>query len=347
MGALPSSPGLIYIKIAREPLSYSLAMRAFTIFSVPAQLAEADRQRRRHMLARMGLAWLGMMQVMMFAFPGYLRSGDMGTENLQLLDDAIVLMNWVSLVITVPVVLYCAWPVWGGALRRLVQGRVSMDVPVALGIVAAFIPSVWTTWTLEGEVYFDSVTMFVAFLLTARYLELCARQSVDGGTPAHRLIEQFRISVSQRANQLAFWFVVVQMALAFLAGAVWYVYAPDRAVGVMVALLVMSCPCAMAMAVPTAVAAAHASVSAQAGMSEFDVVRLTQATGMVARQNLYGSVAWHLMMTPLAAAGLVAPWLAAVTMLLSSLAVAVNSWRLFRRQTRLQAIALDSAAVQV
>src|SRR5690606_22255085 len=103
-------------------------MRAFSIFSIPVQLADHDRLTRRHMLARMGLAWLGMMQVMMFAFPGYLRSDSMGSENLRLLDEAIVLMNWISLIITVPVVLYCAWPVWGGALRRLLQGRAGMDL---------------------------------------------------------------------------------------------------------------------------------------------------------------------------------------------------------------------------
>ena len=320
-------------------------MRTFSIFTLPAGLSDADRQKRRHMLARMGLAWLAMMQVMMFAFPGYLRSEDMGADNLQLLDQAIFIMNWISLVLTVPVVLYCAWPVWGGALLRIAQGRVSMDVPVALGIVAAFIPSAYATHVGSGEVYFDSVTMFVAFLLTARYLELCARQAVGVGA-AHALIEEFRVAVSRRANQLAFWFVVIQLFLAFLVGAVWYVYAPEHAIAVMVALLVMSCPCAMAMAVPTAVAAAHAALSARPASTDFDIVRLTQATGKVSKQNLYASVIWHLLMTPLAALGLIAPWLAAISMLISSLAVAANSWRLYRRQTRVAPTGWQGAPAQ-
>src|SRR5690554_676057 len=113
-------------------------MRAFSIFSTPQGLSDAERQKRRHMLARMGLAWLVMMQVMMFAFPGYLRSESMGPDNLALLDNAIILMNWLSLLLTVPVVIYCAWPVWGGAFGRMRQGQVSMDVPVAVGIIAAF-----------------------------------------------------------------------------------------------------------------------------------------------------------------------------------------------------------------
>ena len=53
-----------------------------------------------------------------------------------------------------------------------------MDVPVAVAIAAAFAASCWATITGGGEVYFDSVTMFTFFLLTARYLELNARHKL-------------------------------------------------------------------------------------------------------------------------------------------------------------------------
>ena len=56
-----------------------------------------------------------------------------------------------------------------------------MDVPVALGIGAGFTASVAATVHGSGEVYFDSVTMFVAFLLAARYLELRMRQASRSG----------------------------------------------------------------------------------------------------------------------------------------------------------------------
>lgn len=308
-------------------------MRAFSIFSTPRGLADADRQRRRHMLARMGLAWLVMMQVMMFAFPGYLRSESMGADNLALLDSAIILMNWLSFVLTLPVVFYCAWPVWGGAVERMRQGQVSMDLPVALGIVIAFVPSAHSTIVGYGDVYFESVAMFIAFLLTARYLELCARQSI-GNSPSHDAIETLRSRLSVQANRVAFWFVVIQLGLAFAAGFFWYVYQPDQALAVMVAMVVISCPCAMAMAVPTSVAAAHACLSVNSDTSAQQVDVLVRDTTAVSNQSLYGSVAWHLAVTPMAAVGWVAPWLAAITMLLSSLAVAANAWRLYRRHTR-------------
>ncbi len=296
------------------------------------------RRSRRHMLARTGLAWLIMMQVMMLAFPGYLRHGARSADSQQALEQAILLMNWLSLILCVPLVLYCAWPVWRGALRSLAQAKVGMDVPVALGILAAFIPSVWATWNDVGEVYFDSVSMFVAFLLSARFLEFCARQSVgmsDDADPSPDQTPSGQMAADAhllaQADRVAFWFVCIQILLAALVGAWWWQAGSSQALAVTVALLVMSCPCAMSMSVPSALAARRAAWLRLADTSPNpQPAQLDQATRRVALQNLYGSLAWHVLMTPLAAFGLVQPWLAAITMLLSSLAVAANAWRLTR-----------------
>jgi cation transport ATPase len=285
-------------------------MRAKSIFAVPAGLPPSERQQRRHALVRLSLAWLAMMQVMMFAWPGYLRHESMPADALETLDWAIVLMNWASLALTVPVVLYSAWPIWRHAGANLRHGRAGMDVPVALGIVAAFIPSVH-----------------------ARYLELCARQSFGGaaGGPRHERVEAQRLALGARADCLAARFVMVQVALALAAAAAWAYIDPAHSIPVMVALLVMSCPCAMSMAVPTAMASAHSALAAHPNMPDAALDALLAEARRKARQNLNGSVVWHLLMTPLALVGWVTPWLAAITMLVSSLAVAYNSWRLCRR----------------
>lgn len=282
------------------------------------------------MLARLGLAWLGMMQVMMFAFPGYLRDTPMTAEDQTFLDQAIIVLNWISLVLTVPVVLYCAWPVWKGAMGRLRRVAIGMDIPVALGILAAFIPSVHATWVGHGEVYFDSVTMFVAFLLTARYFEFCAQQSTGQVSPPAE-IDALRAQLSQRANNTALWFTLAQLSLAVVVGVVWSIQAPQHAVAVTVALLVISCPCALAMSVPTAVAAAQAVLHGHSSPSNAFIAELAAETIRVSRCNLYGAMAWHLLLIPLAALGFVQPWFAAVTMLVSSSAVTFNSWLLYRR----------------
>ncbi|MGB7398553.1 hypothetical protein [Castellaniella sp.] len=310
-------------------------MQARSLFSPPPHMSDVQRRARRHLLAQTGLAWLIMMQVMMLAFPGYLRPGVQSAQSLLALQEAIVLMNWLSLILCVPLVLYCAWPVWRGAWASLGQGRVGMDVPVALGILAAFVPSVWATWQGVGEVYFDSVSMFVAFLLSARFLQYCAGQAVGQYAPIDP-------GLMRQGDRLAFWFVCIQLLLAVLVGLWWWVWQPQHAVAVTVALLVMSCPCALAMSIPAAQAARQAAwLRTQSGQSgqttqggsgggscPADDAWAEHRMQQIARQNLMGSLAWHVLMTPLAAMGWVQPWLAAITMLLSSVAVAANAWRL-------------------
>src|SRR5204862_200553 len=91
------------------------------------------------------------------------------------------LMRWASFALTIPVVLYSASPIFAGAWRSLRQRHMGMDVPVAIGVLAGFFASAVATVRGVGEVYFDSVTMFVAFLLLARYLELRVRQASRSG----------------------------------------------------------------------------------------------------------------------------------------------------------------------
>lgn len=303
---------------------------AKSIFALNRALSAHDMMVRRRALVRLGLAWLAMMQVMMFALPGYLRQDAFGQDNLDVLDWAIFLMNWASLVLTVPVILYSAWPVWRGAWRAVQQKRTTMDVPVAISMVAAFVPSVWATWQGQGEVYFDSVTMFVAFLLTARYFETRASQAVDDaqfGVQLHGL----RQLLKQRADQIAMWFVVVQLTIAVLVAAYWWWVEPSHALAIMVALLVMSCPCALSLSAPVTLAATHATLAAYPDLTQDDITRLYQKTTRVTHQNLYGSLVFHVITTPLAAMGLVTPWVAALAMFVSSVAVCLNAYRLYQK----------------
>ena len=135
----------------------------------PARREALVRREGRALLARTAVALLAMMQVMMFAVPRYVSAEPIEPAYAQLLD-------WASLLLTLPVVVYCAAPFFAGALRDLELRRLGMEVPVALGIGAAFVYSAWCTAAGSGPVYFDSVTMFVALLLVARYVEFAVRQ---------------------------------------------------------------------------------------------------------------------------------------------------------------------------
>ena len=130
----------------------------------------ARQQSGARMFRRLFIAGLGMMQVMMYAVPVYL-AGAAGIE-----PEYEQLMRWASFALTLPVLLYSAAPFFAGAWRDLRSMRPGMDTPVALGIAAAFGASTWTTIVGRGEVYFDSVTMFVFLLLLARHLESRMRE---------------------------------------------------------------------------------------------------------------------------------------------------------------------------
>ena len=133
-----------------------------------ARSDDAQRRERRTLLWRLFVAGFGMMQVMMYAVPAYVADGDMSADIGQL-------MRLASLVLTAPVMLWSAVPFYAGAWRELSSARVGMDVPVAIGILVAFVASVHATFSGGREVYFDSVTMFIFLLLGARYLEMTAR----------------------------------------------------------------------------------------------------------------------------------------------------------------------------
>jgi Cu2+-exporting ATPase len=136
--------------------------------------ARAERLReRRQALWRLFVAGFCMMQVMMYATPAYVaQPGELSREMLDLL-------QWASWVLSVPVVLFSAGPFFRGAWRSLRSRRIGMDVPVALGIAVTFVASTWATFDPGGlfghDVYFDSLTMFVFFLLAGRFVELTMR----------------------------------------------------------------------------------------------------------------------------------------------------------------------------
>ncbi|MDI1259107.1 cation-translocating P-type ATPase [Aquabacterium sp.] len=131
----------------------------------------------RDALWRLFVASFCAMQVMMLATPSYVSaSGQLEPDLKQLLD-------WGSWLLTLPVMIFAAAPFLSGAWRSLRNRRIGMDVPAALGMLVAFIASSGATFDPGGvfgrEVYFDSLTMFISFLLGGRYLEMRARHHAE------------------------------------------------------------------------------------------------------------------------------------------------------------------------
>ena len=117
-------------------------------------------------LKRLLVAGMCAMQVMTYAFVMYIGAVDFVDASTR------DLFRWLSLLTTAPIVFYSAQPFFRDALVGLRQHRLGLDLPVALAVALIFAASSWATLRGQGEIYFDSVSMFVFLLLGGRYLAL-------------------------------------------------------------------------------------------------------------------------------------------------------------------------------
>jgi len=130
----------------------------------------------RTALWRLFVAVFAMMQVMMYQAPLYVAAPETLSADLRML------LLWAAWLISIPVVVFSAAPMFRDAWTGLRSGRIGMDLPVSIGIALTFVVSSGATFAPGGvfgaEPYFDSLTMFVSFLLGGRYLALTMRNRV-------------------------------------------------------------------------------------------------------------------------------------------------------------------------
>jgi len=166
-------------KFSLPQLLQGLARTGYHALPLDARgLDDLRRRESRDALKRLLVAGFGAMQAMMFATVIYLGAAaslDVSTREL---------MRWLGLLVATPVVFYSARPFFAGAWRSIGTRRIGMDVPVALAIAAVYAASVIEALRGSGEVYFDSISMFVFFLLAGRYLEMRARHRARDLTDA-------------------------------------------------------------------------------------------------------------------------------------------------------------------
>jgi len=158
----------------------------------PDRAQEILERERRLQLRRLAVAAAFGMQVMILAVALY-AGAFTGIES-----EFKNLFHWLSLVLTLPVLGYSAQPFFRSAFRDLRQKRVGMDVPVSLGLGLAFAGSVLATFSGQGEVYYDSVVMFVFFLLTGRTFELAGRKRAAEVSEA--LVRLLPVSATRLVN---------------------------------------------------------------------------------------------------------------------------------------------------
>ena len=209
VSAASERASVVWSAALTRPSEWMTVPQALGYRLLPASDAFAPdhgRKEARLALWRWLVAGFCMMQVMMYAFPAYI------TAPGEITPDIEKLLRWASWVLSLPLVFFSCAPFFCNAWRDLKHRRISMDLPVALGILITFAISSAATFEPQGwwgrEVYFDSLGMFVFFLLTGRWLEQRLRNRTAGALDS--LMQRLPDSVERQGQDGHFGRVAVR-----------------------------------------------------------------------------------------------------------------------------------------
>jgi Cu2+-exporting ATPase len=135
----------------------------------PAALERGPQVEARRALVRVLIAAFLAGNVMMLSAALYIGS-------YQGLDAEIRrFLRWLTILLSVPAVGWCALPFWRGAFRGLRRWEITMDVPIVLGIAISFAVGIAGTLAEADHLYLDSAAMIVFLILLGRTLESRSR----------------------------------------------------------------------------------------------------------------------------------------------------------------------------
>ncbi len=117
------------------------------------------------LLIKIGIAGFSFMNAMLYHFPQYLP----GSENLD--TDFRFVFAWLSFILSLPVLFYCANDYFLSAYKSLRKKIISIDLPIALGLITLFAQSTIEIVEGHGIGYFDSLTGLVFFLLIGKWYQ--------------------------------------------------------------------------------------------------------------------------------------------------------------------------------
>ena len=160
-----------------------LAQFGYTAHPVRHDSATARTEGERRLLVKVGVCWALAGNVMLLAFALY--AGLDASQDPGLATAA----RWLSMMLATVSVGYGgmeffsrAWASVKLAIRTRTVRSLHMDLPIAAGVGVGFADSAWATLTGTGEVWFDSITVLIAALLTARWLQLRSRRLAGDAT---------------------------------------------------------------------------------------------------------------------------------------------------------------------
>ncbi len=133
------------------------------------------KRNNRDLLFRLFFAGFAMMNLTLISIALYSGAGDGEFKGF---------FQWMGMALATPTLLYSAYPFYKGAWGGLRNARLTMDLPIALGLSVTYIYSSYVTIHsgAHGEIYFDTVTNLTFVILIGRYLEGMFRHQAVSAT---------------------------------------------------------------------------------------------------------------------------------------------------------------------
>lgn len=146
----------------------------------PETAEGAMKRANRAMLFRLFFAGFAMMNLTLISIALYSGAGQGQFRGF---------FHWMGWALATPTLLYSGFPFFKGAWSGLRNLRLTMDLPIALGLSVTYLYSMYVTLhpAHPGEVYFDTVTNLTFVILIGRYLEGMFRHQAVAAT--NRLME--------------------------------------------------------------------------------------------------------------------------------------------------------------
>jgi Cu+-exporting ATPase len=138
-----------------------------------AEKKEAGRKGYdRKRIYKLGIAGFCFGNIMMLAFPEYF-----GGEGLE--HRFALLFRYASLLLSTPVVFYCAAEFFVNAWKGLRSRTLNIDAPIALAILITYTRSLYEILTATGSGYLDSMSGIVFFMLVGRAVQERTYRSIS------------------------------------------------------------------------------------------------------------------------------------------------------------------------
>ena len=123
-----------------------------------------DRQSYKKLLYKIGVAGFVFVNVMTYSLPAYF--------NGKPLDDKLQsLLSTLSYILVIPVVLYSGSDYYISAFKNIRKKYISIDLPIALGIIVLFAVTTREIFYTGGAGYCDSLSGLIFFLLVGKWFQ--------------------------------------------------------------------------------------------------------------------------------------------------------------------------------